>query len=142
MDINQDLNRALVEFFEGMAAWEHQLVEGSGLLLPVMHTLELLGLYGPMRMTDLAHKLSISTGTLTARIDRMEKDGLVTRIANPEDRRSLLIALTEQGEVHFSTHDKAHLHLTEDLIAAFSADDKQNLLGMLEKMNRHFRNPE
>lgn len=142
MDINQDLNRALVEFFEGMAAWEHQLVEGSGLLLPVMHTLELLGLYGPMRMTDLAHKLSISTGTLTSRIDRMEKEGLVTRIANPQDRRSLLIALTEQGKAHFCTHDEAHLHLTGELTAAFSAQDKQHLLGMLEKMNVYFRKSE
>ncbi|WP_372872099.1 MarR family winged helix-turn-helix transcriptional regulator [Shewanella sp.] len=129
-----DINKLLVEFYERFSAWEHHIVEGSGLPLPMMHTLELLGLYGPMRMTDLAEKLCISTGTLTVRVDKLASDGLVDRIANPQDRRSLLISLTKHGHQLFKEHDLAHLEMTQTLTGDLSADDKatlQRLLGLL-----------
>ncbi|MCH4294453.1 MarR family transcriptional regulator [Shewanella sp. 3B26] len=133
-----DINKLLVEFYERFSAWEHHIVEGSGLPLPMMHTLELLGLYGPMRMTDLAEKLCISTGTLTVRVDKLASDGLVERIANPQDRRSLLISLTSQGLEIFKEHDRAHLDMTAKLTSNLSADDKATLQRLLGQLTEQF----
>ncbi|MBT1445468.1 MarR family transcriptional regulator [Shewanella sp. JM162201] len=136
--LNQQLNQTLVEFYERFSAWEHHVVEGSGLALPMMHTLELLGLYGPQRMTDLATKLCISTGTLTVRIDKLCRDGLVERVANPDDRRSLLISLTEAGRQLFEAHDSAHLKLTGCLTATLSLEERSVLIKILNQINQKF----
>ena len=46
---------------------------------------------------DLLGPLMVSSAGLTNRIDRLEKAGLVERLANPNDRRGVLLQLTERG---------------------------------------------
>lgn len=45
----------------------------------------------------LAASMMLSTGGTTARLDRLEKAGLVTRSPDPDDRRGILVRLTPQG---------------------------------------------
>jgi len=47
---------------------------------------------------DLAEGCNCSRSTITGVIDTMEKKKLVFREANPEDRRSILVKLTEEGK--------------------------------------------
>jgi DNA-binding MarR family transcriptional regulator len=62
---------------------------------------------GRMTPRDLARRLMISSGTLTTMIDRLEAAGYVERSANPNDRRSLLIGLTDRGRSSlFSTGEQ------------------------------------
>lgn len=71
----------------------------------------------------------VASGTMTNRIDRLEADGLVTRSTNPEDSRSFLISLTDQGrslidevvEAHVATQTSLLAGLTETEIAQFSS---------------------
>jgi DNA-binding MarR family transcriptional regulator len=51
-----------------------------------------------MRPTDIFKLLNVTSGTLTYRIDRLEKNGLVKRVPNPNDRRSVMIQLTAKGK--------------------------------------------
>lgn len=53
----------------------------------------------PYRLTptELYRQLMISSGGLTHRLDRLEKGGLVRREKSPQDGRSFLVALTEEG---------------------------------------------
>ena len=44
---------------------------------------------------------------MTSRLDALEKDGLVRRLRDPEDRRSVLVELTENG---LERHDAGHGH--------------------------------
>ncbi len=63
----------------------------------VLATLRRLGppyVAAPSRVTQ---SLMLSPATLTSRLDRLENMGLVERRADPEDRRSLLVALTDAG---------------------------------------------
>jgi DNA-binding MarR family transcriptional regulator len=46
---------------------------------------------------DLAEMLSCSRATVTGIVDTMEKKGLVKRIPNPEDRRSMRVQLCDKG---------------------------------------------
>ncbi|XVV10688.1 MarR family winged helix-turn-helix transcriptional regulator [Actinoplanes sp. CA-131856] len=46
---------------------------------------------------ELAASMMLSTGGTTARLDRLEKGGLVERLPSPSDRRSVLVRLTEAG---------------------------------------------
>ncbi len=63
----------------------------------VISTLRRAGPPYRLRPTELFRSLMISSGGLTARLDRLAKAGLVTREPAPDDARSLLVVLTEQG---------------------------------------------
>jgi DNA-binding MarR family transcriptional regulator len=50
-----------------------------------------------LKPTDLYDLLMLSSGAMTNRIDRLEKDGLVVRVRDPGDRRSVSVQLTPKG---------------------------------------------
>ena len=52
----------------------------------------------PMKPTDLGTQLALSSGSVTALVDRLERSGVVERASNPTDRRSVHVALTPHGE--------------------------------------------
>jgi DNA-binding MarR family transcriptional regulator len=46
---------------------------------------------------DLAQDLELSSGAMTSRLDRLEEAGLVRRLPDPDDRRGVVVELTEKG---------------------------------------------
>lgn len=52
---------------------------------------------GQLRMSDLATKTAMSTSGMTRVVDRLERQGLVTRTPHPTDRRASIVGLTEEG---------------------------------------------
>ncbi|WP_299809443.1 MarR family winged helix-turn-helix transcriptional regulator [uncultured Shewanella sp.] len=137
---NQDdnLNHAIIEFYEKLSSWEMAVVKDKGFSLPQVHTVEILGLNGPMRMKELAQKIGITTGTLTVQVDKMVDAGLVIRTPHASDRRSILVELTDSGRVMFEEHDKLHVQLTQDLTAKFTDKERSQLLDFFERINREF----
>ncbi|MGE4421601.1 MAG: MarR family winged helix-turn-helix transcriptional regulator [Pseudodesulfovibrio sp.] len=132
------INHAIVEFFEKLSSWEHDVVREKGMTLPQMHTLEVLGIHGSMRMKELAEAMGITTGTLTVLVDRLEDKDCVRRLPHDTDRRSINVELTDQGRALFEEHDRLHLRLTEDLTAACPPGDREALLRCLTSMNAQF----
>ncbi len=62
------------------------------------HLLTYLASYAPAPIGDLGRIFGLKGSTLTSMLDRLEERGLLLRRANPEDRRSLLLELTPEGE--------------------------------------------
>ncbi|ABV87647.1 MarR family winged helix-turn-helix transcriptional regulator [Shewanella pealeana] len=137
---NQDdsLNHAMIEFYEKLSSWEMAVVKDKGFSLPQVHTVEILGLNGPMRMKELAQKIGITTGTLTVQVDKMVEAGLVVRTPHANDRRSILVELTDSGREMFEEHDKLHMQLTQDLTAKFDDKERAQLLDFFERINLEF----
>lgn len=52
---------------------------------------------GELTPRDLSDRLNLSSGTMTALVDRLEESGLATRAPNPTDRRSQLVSITNGG---------------------------------------------
>lgn len=50
-----------------------------------------------LKVSDIAREAGLDTSTMTGLLDRMERDGLVARTADPKDRRTLRIHLTDEG---------------------------------------------
>ncbi|MFW5500291.1 MULTISPECIES: MarR family winged helix-turn-helix transcriptional regulator [unclassified Maridesulfovibrio] len=132
------LNHAVIEFYEKLSSWEHDVVREKGLTLPQMHTLEVLGIHKAMRMKELAQRMGITTGTLTVLVDRLEDKEFVCRKPHQTDRRSIIVELTGTGQEMFEEHDRLHLRLIEELTSEFSEEEKVILLGCIEKMNGAF----
>ncbi|MGS2614088.1 MarR family winged helix-turn-helix transcriptional regulator [Micromonospora sp. LZ34] len=66
-----------------------------------------------LRMTDLAAQTSLSTSGVTRVVDRMERDGLLTRRACPSDRRSSYAVVTAAGLQRLDETLPGHLRIIE-----------------------------
>jgi DNA-binding MarR family transcriptional regulator len=72
----------------------HQLHLGKSDLSVVAHLCD----EGPLTPTELSARMDMTSGTMTALLDRVEKAGFLSRNTNPKDRRSLVIRVTSAGE--------------------------------------------
>lgn len=133
-----EFTRLLIEFYERFSSWEQDVVRGTGITLQQMHTLEILGSCGEMRMKELAEKMSVTTGSLTVLVDRLVRAELVERKANPHDRRSIQVGLTPAGESLFKEHHKLHGQLSQDMAGALSPDELVQFMDMLRRLVRRF----
>ena len=59
-----------------------------------MRCIEYLGMVGASAPTELGAHLGLTTGSVTAMIDRLEKLGYVTRTPDPDDRRRTIVRVT------------------------------------------------
>jgi DNA-binding MarR family transcriptional regulator len=132
------LSRQIVEFYDKLSSWEHEVVRGSDLTPGQMHAIEIIGHEESLRMKELAEKLGVTTGTLTVTVDRLERKGLIERQPHETDRRSYRVVLTEAGRKHFALHHQYHLKLTEEIASVLSPEELAVFAQVLEKVVRQF----
>ncbi len=134
----EKLNRSLTEFYDKMSSWEQSVVKDTPYSLAQIHTIEVLGHHQALRMKDLAEKLAITTGTLTVQIERLVAAELVERVADPQDRRAIVVVLTEHGRAIYQQHNQLHLDLVKELSKHIDAQQMRVLLDSLDKLNNEF----
>ncbi|KOO03188.1 MULTISPECIES: MarR family winged helix-turn-helix transcriptional regulator [Vibrio] len=134
----EQLNQLLTEFYDKMSSWEQSVVKETGYSLAQVHTIEVLGVHGALRMKELAEKLGITTGTLTVQIEKLVAANLIERQAHPDDRRAIVVTLTQEGQAIHRQHNQLHLDLVKDLTRNIDSEQESVLLACLEKMNREF----
>ena len=76
--------------------------------------IEYLGMEGPLGPTDLAQRLHMGTGAMTALLDRLEEQGRIARRPHPSDRRKVVVHLTRHGRDEVM----ARLHTMEGEVTA------------------------
>lgn len=77
--------------------------------------------------SDLMETMMVSSGTMTNRIDQLERAGLVARSQNPDDGRSFLISLTPKGFELIDAAVTAHVETQKRLIATLSEGERTAL---------------
>ncbi|QUQ66629.1 MarR family regulatory protein [Kutzneria sp. CA-103260] len=85
----------------------------------------------------LNRSLLISSGGLTKRLTRLESRGLVSRRLDPDDRRSLLAALTEPGRALAGEAVVAHTRASAGLADSLPAADRARLTELLRSLLLH-----
>ncbi|MFY9178527.1 MAG: MarR family transcriptional regulator [Venatoribacter sp.] len=75
-----------------------QLNKSAGLTSPQLLILQLLRRHGELTSSEIAAHVSLSQATVTTIIDRLESRKLVQRERSQQDRRKVLVFLTEQAE--------------------------------------------
>ncbi|MGF6884739.1 MarR family multiple antibiotic resistance transcriptional regulator [Nocardia sp. GAS34] len=74
-----------------------RLREQHGIVTSQFESLRFLRDHPGARVADLASEFAVGVGAMSKGVDRLEKQGWVARQANPADRRSSLLALTDDG---------------------------------------------
>ena len=88
----------------------------------------------PLPLGALAEKNSCVKSNVTQLMDRMEGEGLVKRVPDPEDRRSVRAMITPEGRRKYEAAAKRLAAAETEVLSAFSPSEREQLTGFLEKL--------
>ena len=91
----------------------------------------------PLKVTDVAKWLDRNPTGISMLVDRMEKDGLIRKLPDKNDRRAIKLEITSKGETVYKESTKAIRKLYDDIFRRnFSEEELQTLCSLLEKVQR------
>jgi DNA-binding MarR family transcriptional regulator len=82
----------------------------------------------------LADECEVSSGAMTNRVDRLEADGLVRRLPDPDDRRGVIVEMTEQGRRKLDAATNAQARREASIASALTDREKKQLNALLRKL--------
>ena len=97
-----------------------------------MHVIEAIGLEGGKNMSSVAKRLNITVGSLTTAVNNLVKKQYVERSRSEEDRRVVLVKLTEKGIAAFKHHEEYHRQMTETVLEKLNEEDLPVVMKVLE----------
>ncbi len=100
----------------------------------VLATLRRAGSPYSLSPTDLRRIVMLTSGAMTNRIDRLEEQGWVERVADPNDRRAIQVRLTPAGKELIDEAVVARLEVAENLVEPLSATDRLRLADLLRTL--------
>ncbi|MEX0995183.1 MAG: MarR family transcriptional regulator [Balneolaceae bacterium] len=119
--VNNRLNRHLAE---------------NNLTVSQFGTLEALLHLGPLNQSSIGEKLLKSGGNITMVIDNLAKNGYVKRERDPEDRRSVIIHLTEKGKSFIRDFFPRHLSKIKEEFSVLTINEKEELARICKKLGK------
>ena len=82
----------------------------------------------------LGEKLKITSATMTGILDRLEKLSLIERKANPDDRRAILVCLTDKGVVYAAELRELFVEANREFLAEFNPEEESFFRGLLKRL--------
>ncbi len=113
------------------------LLSGHNLTIPEFDVLAILRRSGPpytLPVKVLCEESLLSSGAMTNRIDRLVPKQLIKRVHSTQDRRSVLISLTQQGKKAIDEILPIRLIQANDQLSTLSKREKSQLNSLLTKL--------
>ena len=88
----------------------------------------------PLTPSEISDRTLISSATMTSTLDRLERRGLVRRLPNPEDRRSVLVEVTEDGQEVCDRFLPGIHRVEREVMSALSPTERDKLMVLLGKV--------
>lgn len=92
-----------------------------------------------LTMGELSSRLMVSNGNVTGLTDALVREGLVSRVPEPDDRRSLRIRLTSLGKRAFDAMTPVHEQWIDEMMAGLTRAEMAHLLELLGKLKLSVR---
>lgn len=119
----------------------------EGISLPALMILRKIFIFGEQRLSDLADDLDLSSGAITAQCDKLEKHGLAERHRYKDDRRTIYLRISAQGQEFVKRHSNIGPIHANILFQGFDESELelmhsicirviQNLDGLCEKITK------
>jgi DNA-binding MarR family transcriptional regulator len=89
----------------------------------------------PVTVTCLADVMSTTKSNVTAMVDRLLEEGLVTRKRSDEDRRTVVIALTDEGQRRYAAGAAVVRAFHDELSDALSVEERQLVSCLIDKIS-------
>lgn len=96
---------------------------------------------GGLQMKEISKRLMVSSGNVTGITDQLEKEGLVVRTPDRNDRRALMVKLTESGFKRFREIARQHEEWIVQIFAGLTHEERENMFELLNTLKGHLGNP-
>jgi DNA-binding MarR family transcriptional regulator len=100
----------------------------------VLATLRRSGQPFALTPTALYEATMVTSGAMTNRLDRLEKANLILRGPHPNDRRGIVVQLTEKGLTLIDEALTAHVANEHEILAGLTSAERETLAQLLEKL--------
>ncbi|MCG8502502.1 MAG: MarR family transcriptional regulator [Firmicutes bacterium] len=136
MDVKKYLTQIDQLFFFRGRQVKHKICEGlDDAINPVhIHLLKFIQQKEKCIVTDIAHYFSITLSAVTGSVDKLVKMELVTRERSEEDRRIVVIKLTDEGKRVLEKADANRLKLFEKGFSNLSHEEVEGFFDTLNKV--------
>ena len=91
----------------------------------------------PLTLTELSRWMFRSKNSMTTVIDHMERDGLVQRVRDTRDRRSIRIVATEAGKALFDRVRQPSRDLVYTIMSCYDEDKLEHFAELLQTLRGH-----
>ena len=139
------LNVLLVNLFNNVLETEGKAVVAGGfqdISNNDMHIIDAIGVGEPQNMSKIASKRMVTVGTLTVNMNSLEKKGYIERRRSEEDKRVVLVTLTDKGRAAFFHHRDFHRNMIRAAVRGLDEEEMKALIRCLEKLDGFFRETE
>jgi len=92
-----------------------------------------------LRMGELSRRMMVTGGNVTGITDQLEREQLVIRVPDPQDRRAWAVRLTPAGRSAFAEMAVVHERWIDEMLADIPAEDKSSLIALLASMKGQLR---
>lgn len=135
------INELLVEVFNHILSIEGQTLRQRGVKLSMneVHVLEAIQKTMKPSMTNIARRLRITVGTLTTSVNRLVEKGYATRYREEEDKRKVLVSLTNNAFKVLKIHEQFHNEMLDAVFADMNLEEDELLLQSLENISEFFK---
>ena len=89
---------------------------------------------GPLPINKIGEKVLLTSGSMTAAVNRMEGKGLVKRIQDPSDGRCFYVHLTKKGRKTIKAAYAKHEKNLEKIVSVLSDKERKELVRLLKKI--------
>lgn len=141
-DIKSDLDQVLEAIFylytESRRVTK-ELARRADLTGPQLTVVKILEIFGDLSLSELSEKIRAQNSTVTGIIDRMEREGLVTRERSKEDRRVVYIRLTQKGKELSREIPVEPMEIFRSALESLTGQEVRDLLRILTKVARNVR---
>jgi MarR family 2-MHQ and catechol resistance regulon transcriptional repressor len=96
--------------------------------------LEVLLHKGPQSVGEIGRRVELTSGSITTAIDRLEKRGLVARVAHVSDRRARVVHLTPDGKARITKVFATHKQAMDCAADGLSKAERGTLIELLKKL--------
>ncbi|MBZ9718746.1 MarR family transcriptional regulator [Mesorhizobium sp. AD1-1] len=100
----------------------------------VLATLRRSGSPYALTPTALYEATMVTSGAMTNRLDRLETSGLILRGPHPNDRRGIVVRLTEKGLALIDEAIAAHVANEHEILSGLTPAERETLSRLLEKL--------
>ncbi len=109
----------------------------TGLQISEFAILEVLLHKGPLPINSIGEKVLLTSGSMTAAVNRLEGKGLVRRFQDPSDKRCFNVHLTVPGRCAIKAAFAKHEKNLERVAGVLTDAERMELLRLLKKLGRH-----
>jgi DNA-binding MarR family transcriptional regulator len=127
------LNDAIRQSQVETDAFDQFVADSLGINRTDLRCMDILERTGPMTAGDLAKAAHLTSGAVTAVLDRMEEAGIVTRVRDTEDRRRVRVEMTPEARAQGNRFYEGLARGAQELYGHFTTAQLRLVLGFLQR---------